>query len=1027
MPETVHYGGATHVGLTSVQTSGVNMADNLYNLNAPVSNYNQSNISPAFLSIANADLTVGGTLTAGQTTVSGGFSTKTFIVSDSLQVSKLLTTLPLESSGRVYTGACVDSSNLYVVTNQLPHDPGDTKLYQINAVTGAILNSVSLDQHLSSSTVIGVGRNLYVGNATLGQSANVVIYSPATLSISGNLSSYSFQNQSGIVTDPAGTIYISESATNKIIKYASDSDTNPSTITVSFPAQALAIDTLLYLYASDGNFTIYKLSQSGVILTTFRASAYAIKGLAQDQIAMDSYFNLYVTDSQLNKIHVFSSDGSYAYDIPGDTGFDIATICTNQANDLYTLHHLGRVTKSKIVGQNSDRVYMNSDVVRSVDIQSTNTLTVDTITFSNSFILTGTTSTPGIVSYGQLFTSLASTTFLTPDGTKLLVGQAQLFNQELPALSVNVYSARDGTFLFSLDPPDTQRIGFGWSICSNADGSVFAVGSPVDGHVYIYNYIGERQTSLSFSHGGGWCISMDFSGTKLLVGNSDGGGGQGWVTPALHYLILTGEGWISQSITQVFGGYSIDSVAVSGDGNVLVAGSSVYGNRAGAVGISYDHGSTWSQVLGTNANDLLGYCVSTTYTGDVVLAGATTYIMVTGWQTIALPDQYILASCSISANNYTVTYGSNPTGTGAGGPGVLTYIYNIQEKIPVTYSLPMPANQLSGFGLSLNESGGFFSCASRSAASYPYPTPGPIWTGGLNTGIAPPQNFVIDYITSSTQSYTSKTQSVTYSRTNLTTGPLNLETTQATLDGVYTFQVSDSDLVLSTPAPESAPFAMSILNRLEWSGIGTSTTTSPYFHLEFVNNIPDQANPPYGAGVGFFADPTLTLSQPFIIWPHTSRSFDTTHGDIQSGYQTLGIAIDTGFLGTGYVGIYGNPYPEYPLDVGGDTRVQGDLHLGGNVINTQGILTGINYSIFLELYHSYIGVNGTGVVLHLPQSSTIFAGKQYIIKDESGTASPSNPITIQGNALIDGASSLQIQTGYASVTILWTGSVWSII
>jgi hypothetical protein len=1024
MPETVHYGGATHVGLTSVQTTGVNMADNLYNLNAPIPNYNQSNISPAFLNIANADLTVGGTLTAGQTTISGGFSTKTFIVSDSLQVSKLLTTLPIDALDRVYTGVCVDSSNLYVVTNQLTHDPVDAKLYQINAVTGAILNSVSLDQHLSSSAVIGIGTNLYVGNATSGQSAYVTIYSPATLSILGKLSSYNFQNQTGIVTDPTGSIYISESVTNKIIKYASDSDTNPSTISVSFPAQALAIDTLLYLYASDGNFTIYKMSQTGTILTTFRASAYAIKGLAQNQIAVDSYFNLYVTDSQLNKIHVFSQDGSYAYDIPGDTGFDIAAICTNPANDLYTLHHLGRVTKSKIVGQASDRVYMNSDVVRSADIQSTNTLTVDTITFSNSFILTGTTATPGILPYGPLFTSLASTTFLTPDGTKLIVGQAQLFDSGLPALSVNVYSTSDGAFLFSLDPPDPHGIGFGWSIGSNADGSVIAVGSPVEGKVYIFNNV--EHTSLSFGHGGGWCVSMDFSGTKLLVGNSDGG------ERALHYFILTGEGWTAQSITQVFGNNSIDSVAVSGDGNVLVAGSTIYtpGFGYGVVGFSLDHGSVWYiPEAGANANDLLGYCVSTTYTGDVVLAGASTYIKViytdqSETRTTALPDQYVLASCSISANNYAVTYGSNPTGTGANGPGILTLIVNIQEKIPETYSLPMPVNQLSGFGLSLNDRGSFFSCASRSAANYPYPTPGPIWTGGLNTGIAPPQIFQFGGIISSTQSYVTKTQDVTYSQTNLTTGALNLETTQATLDGVYTFQVSDSDLVLGSPRPKYAPFAMTILNRLEWAGLGTSTT-SPYFHLEFVNTPGSYS--PYGTGMGFYADPGLVGVQPFVIWPHPHDSFDDSLGTFQQGYQTLAIAIDTGLINPGYVGIYETPYPEYPLDVGGHARVRGDLYLQGNIISGAGIISGVNSNFYALIEYSYIGVNGTGVVVYLPAAATVFAGKQYIIKDESGAASPSNPITIQGDSPIDGASSLQIRTGYASVTLLWAGSFWSII
>jgi len=79
----------------------------------------------------------------------------------------------------------------------------------------------------------------------------------------------------------------------------------------------------------------------------------------------------------------------------------------------------------------------------------------------------------------------------------------------------------------------------------------------------------------------------------------------------------------------------------------------------------------------------------------------------------------------------------------------------------------------------------------------------------------------------------------------------------------------------------------------------------------------------------------------------------------------------------------------------------------------------------------YIGCNGTGITVTLPLGSTVPTGKVYVIKDESGlaTSSPAYRFTLLGSGsdTIDGGPSAQILTGYSAITVLWTGSLWSVI
>ena len=79
----------------------------------------------------------------------------------------------------------------------------------------------------------------------------------------------------------------------------------------------------------------------------------------------------------------------------------------------------------------------------------------------------------------------------------------------------------------------------------------------------------------------------------------------------------------------------------------------------------------------------------------------------------------------------------------------------------------------------------------------------------------------------------------------------------------------------------------------------------------------------------------------------------------------------------------------------------------------------------------YIGVNGTGVTVTLPLGSSTYLGKTYVVKDESGKITPNSAyrfnIATSGSNTIDGSASLTVTVSYTAVTVLWTGSFWSIV
>jgi hypothetical protein len=68
--------------------------------------------------------------------------------------------------------------------------------------------------------------------------------------------------------------------------------------------------------------------------------------------------------------------------------------------------------------------------------------------------------------------------------------------------------------------------------------------------------------------------------------------------------------------------------------------------------------------------------------------------------------------------------------------------------------------------------------------------------------------------------------------------------------------------------------------------------------------------------------------------------------------------------------------------------------------------------------------------VNLPLGSTVPVGRQYIIKDEggqSGTVGRRVTLTAAGSDTIDGSATRTITSNYGSLTVLWTGTRWSVI
>jgi len=77
----------------------------------------------------------------------------------------------------------------------------------------------------------------------------------------------------------------------------------------------------------------------------------------------------------------------------------------------------------------------------------------------------------------------------------------------------------------------------------------------------------------------------------------------------------------------------------------------------------------------------------------------------------------------------------------------------------------------------------------------------------------------------------------------------------------------------------------------------------------------------------------------------------------------------------------------------------------------------------------FIGVDTTGqtITITLPGTNSVAVGKIFLIKDEGGNAGTNNiTIATTGNVNIDGSSTIVLDSDYASISVYYNGTEWSV-
>lgn len=112
----------------------------------------------------------------------------------------------------------------------------------------------------------------------------------------------------------------------------------------------------------------------------------------------------------------------------------------------------------------------------------------------------------------------------------------------------------------------------------------------------------------------------------------------------------------------------------------------------------------------------------------------------------------------------------------------------------------------------------------------------------------------------------------------------------------------------------------------------------------------------------------------------------------------------------------------------GSRAMSGELSMQGGM-KVKHSAKSANYTILSSDY--LIGVTSVsgGKVMTLPTAASVGAGKVFVIKDQSGSASPTDYIRIacQGSEQIDGQSSYDIDAAYESAMVYSNGSNWFIV
>ena len=412
--------------------------------------------------------------------------------------------------------------------------------------------------------------------------------------------------------------------------------------------------------------------------------------------------------------------------------------------------------------------------------------------------------------------------------------------------------------------------------------------------------------------------------------------------------------------------------------------------------------------------------------------------------------------------------------------GYATQVYVNSQGFITTASLSVTSNTPSGTTSTLSYIGGVFTFTS--AAAYVLPTASTTVLGGVKvdgTTVTINGSGVISAASSggtvTSVSGTGTVSGLTLSGTVTTTGSLTLGGSLTLTSGQVTTALgytpgigtvtnvsaltlgtagtdvsstvanSTSTPVITLNIPTASAANRGALSAADWTTFNSKGTVSSVSGTGTVSGLTLSGTVTSTGSITLGGSLSLTSGQVTTALGYTP--YDAAN---PAGY-TSNTGTVTSVTGTGTVSgltLTGSVTTSGSLTLGGTLNAVTSLAGGTNIVlsgstgavtiqridGLQSVVTansGATYNVTTT--DQYVGttrsLTGTGTIT-LPLGSTVSVGRQYIIKDEGGqSGNVFRRITVaaSGSDTIDGSATRSITSNFGSLTVLWTGTRWSVI
>ena len=204
---------------------------------------------------------------------------------------------------------------------------------------------------------------------------------------------------------------------------------------------------------------------------------------------------------------------------------------------------------------------------------------------------------------------------MTPDGQTIIFGHGA---------TVNVYTS-SGTLLFTIPAPNgTNKTKFGQKVCISDDAQVVSIID--DGTMYIYR---DPFTSPEFSVNipGVQCLSMDATGTNVVVSAGSYSGGATTTSPARKYSYVSGNWVLTREYPDPYDS-ALAWISMSGDGSTVAFGYPQEGNNFNGIIVIVNSDGSEELSADFPGDSWTGQFLSLSYDGQTLAVKSDTEIKV---------------------------------------------------------------------------------------------------------------------------------------------------------------------------------------------------------------------------------------------------------------------------------------------------------------------------------------------------------------------------------------------------------------